>query len=422
FRIKNQTYPTLKFIEDLRCELRNYSEELAMIFPKRITKYSNRDLSRLWNGYDYYIKNLKRRKETYRIENEKLDLLKTRIFNFYGSKSIKCFDIIQRYEKYKIDRNLLFFMLRAELGRISGLIEVTNEEMGIILQGTPYYIHDKIFFIRSQNPNFKFSIERLDYMEQNIKIIFVFKAKGILKFIQKYKRINPDLKLYSKQQYVIKKPYFFKKIDTFEKAYWFGFLQADGWLDLKECRLGLELSIKDKDQVIAWAKLMGLESNRVKERIRILKYKGKIKSFKMVNLKFVCKPMAIDLFNHGFIKLKKGTLDIPKFVTKSIRKKNKIIAYAWLLGLFDGDGTLNEDKKLVRLYSNNKMLLIKIKYYFNICYGVLKNHEGQLCEFISKNSNSEYIKSKPQYSLQIDWDIFKNNLNIRNYGLQRKRV
>lgn len=94
----------------------------------------------------------------------------------------------------------------------------------------------------------------------------------------------------------------------------------------------------------------------------------------------------------------------------------------WLLGFFDGDGTLNKDKKLIRLYSNNKELLINIKFYFNINYNVLKNHEGHLIEFIQKNSNDIYIKSDPQYSLKIDWDIFKNELNNINYGLKRKRV
>ncbi|TFG26048.1 MAG: hypothetical protein EU533_00135 [Promethearchaeota archaeon] len=429
---------SLELIEDLREKLRIYPEELALIFPNRVKKYTYKDLSLLWSESKYFIKNLKRRRDGYKIETELLDLLKKKLTIRFQENSNGCLKIIQQYYDNKITLNQFFDIIISELGKISEKIEVTDEEMGVILQGTKTYIHDKIFLIRHNYPYFKFSLERLNYMEKHLKLILGEKSKEFLDLIQKYKDLNPNLKIYPKQQYTIKNPKFFEEINSYEKSYWFGFLHADGWLNIKTYRIGLELSVKDKEQLITFTKILGLKKNRIKERTRIIKYKGKLKSFKMVYLKFVCKPMALDLYNHGFLDLKENSIGIPNFVKFTIQDaKNKQIlsgsttwkrnfeyklALAWLLGFFDGDGTINEDTKLARIYSNNKILLEDIKNYFDIeNYSVRTNHKGQKVEFIDVNSENSFIISKPQYSLQLDWKFFKYFTRIYKKGINRKR-
>ncbi len=349
------TYSTLEFIEDLREELKKYPEELTLIFPNRVKKYSYKDLSIFWANYEYFIKNLKRRKANYKIGFEMLDILQKKLINRFGEKSIKCLKIIRRSCDNEFSINQFFDLLTSEMGRISGEIEVTDEEMGNIFQGTKTYIHDKIYLTRNKYPNFKFSLERLNYMKNNIKLILGVKSKAILNLMLKYRELNPDLKIYPKQQYTIKNHSFFEEIDSYEKSYWFGFLHADGWLNRKTYRIGLELSVKDKEQVLTFAKIMGLDKNRIKERTRFYKYKGKIKSSLMVYLKFICKPMAQDLCNHGFLNLKENSIGIPKFVKSAIKDAisrfslsdstnlksffEYKLALAWLLGFFDGDGT-----------------------------------------------------------------------------------
>ena len=253
---QKRTYSTLKFIEDLREELKKFPEELAQIFPNRIKKYSYKDLSKFWVDYEYYIKNLKRRKADYRIEFETLNILQNKITNRFKEKSTKCLEIIRQYYDNQFTIKQFFKLLISEIGRISSEIEVTDEEMGIILQGTKSYIHDKIYLIRNKYPNFKFSLERLTYMKKNITLILGEKSKKLLELIQKYKNFNPDLKIYPKQQYTIKNAGFFKEINSYEKSYWFGFLHADGWLNFKTYRIGLELSIKDKEQLINFVKMI----------------------------------------------------------------------------------------------------------------------------------------------------------------------
>ena len=53
-------YTTIELIEDLREELRRHSELLAQMFPERVNRYTDRDLSRLWRGSNYqYIHRIK---------------------------------------------------------------------------------------------------------------------------------------------------------------------------------------------------------------------------------------------------------------------------------------------------------------------------------------------------------------------------
>ncbi len=82
----------------------------------------------------------------------------------------------------------------------------------------------------------------------------------------------------------------------------------------------------------------------------------------------------------------------------------------------------DEDTKLVRIYSNNKLLLEDIKYYFDVeNYSVLTNHKGQKVEFLGVNSENNFKISKPQYSLQLDWNFFKFFTRIYDKGINRKR-
>ena len=75
---------------------------------------------------------------------------------------------------------------------------------------------------------------------------------------------------------------FFEKIDTDEKAYWFGFIYADGWIvrnhstdtkgnQIKKYSLNIELSSKDKSHLIKFAKTICLnfEESMIKERERV---------------------------------------------------------------------------------------------------------------------------------------------------------
>lgn len=124
---------------------------------------------------------------------------------------------------------------------------------------------------------------------------------------------------------------YFEIINNSEKAYWLGFIWADGYIT-KTKSFGIELSIKDKNHLEKLQK--DLESNTIiKEREK--------ESFGKKNrsciLEYRNQKMVTDLLKIGMIQNKTYNLPIPK-ISEDYYKD-------FIRGFFDGDGTyvLNKD-------------------------------------------------------------------------------
>lgn len=130
---------------------------------------------------------------------------------------------------------------------------------------------------------------------------------------------------------------YFEQIDSEEKAYWLGFLYADGCIcqfykndKLKSMMLEISLCNDDKHHLEKFSK--ALESNiPIKEHIN--KYNGK--EYRSCRLTICCTKMCYDLINLGCTP--KKTFDI-KFPSEEIVPR-EYIKY-WLEGFFDGDGCI----------------------------------------------------------------------------------
>ena len=118
---------------------------------------------------------------------------------------------------------------------------------------------------------------------------------------------------------------FFKKIDNEEKAYWLGFIMADGCVCYKPPYYYVSLTLSGKDciQVERWYKAIKLNK---KPR----KYKDKDGYFKCVG-SFGSKVMCQDLINLGCIPKKTETLDFPTKIPNNL-------IHHFVRGYFDGDG------------------------------------------------------------------------------------
>ena len=121
---------------------------------------------------------------------------------------------------------------------------------------------------------------------------------------------------------------FFDIIDTEEKAYWLGFMYADGYVISAKNAIGLSLSITDKSHIEKF--LNSLESNNKvsiyhnnigKEYCRIIIHSSKIKD---------------DLIRHGCLEHKTFNLTFPDI-------RNDLIHH-FIRGYFDGDGSLSKHK------------------------------------------------------------------------------
>ncbi len=285
---------------------------------------------------------------------------------------------------------------------------------------------------KKYNPNYKFSLERLEQFKESITIILGTKAKKSLQLLNKYKKANSDLKEYKNQQYTIKNPNFFKNLNTAEQLYWFGFLCADGWLvrgDIKKYyRIGIELSKKDRDRLELFGKLVGFPLNRIKGRVKYTKdTSGNLNANKMSYIVFGCKPMFKDLIKYGltYSKLQQLPAIINNFIDKAKIElsQGKFTSYeidsfklldskhwyytpsgrvtlAWLLGYYDGDGHYMGGKSAT-ISSSNESLLKQIKNSFMI-----------------KNPVRKYKYSK---SLSLGPKLFEAMILSYKNSMKRKR-
>ena len=256
--------------------------------------------------------------------------------------------------------------------------------------------------VRGYNPNYKFSEQNLEEFQNNLKKNLGDKANNCLFSIKRYQEFNRDLKKYSNQQYNDDlRADFFKKIDTLEKAYWLGFLYADGSVIMNYrgkpwYLISVELSIKDKDQLVRFCEALNLNPVLIKERDRIKKNKEEWKKYQLAYLRFRCKPMAKDLMNLGFSSSKSLKKLIPIIFNKNSPINHKLFL-AWVLGYYDGDGNANS----TRITSGSKEFLEQIRLKFNILYEVKIQHKkGKISNF------DNIIATKSHWRLSLGASLF----------------
>ena len=118
----------------------------------------------------------------------------------------------------------------------------------------------------------------------------------------------------------------FKIIDTEEKAYWLGFLYADGCISDND--ISIRLHIQDEKHVEKFKSFMQYEAP--------VKYSRP----KVCNITIVNKYIAEDLIDKGCFRKKSSIL---KFPTEN-QVPNYLIRH-FMRGYFDGDGCLSKDSK-----------------------------------------------------------------------------
>ena len=183
------------------------------------------------------------------------------------------------------------------------------------------------------------------YVETDANIVGSAKAIGVGKNnLRKYlKEKNMLKKTIEIQKDIVFNKKYFQRIDTEEKAYWFGFIYADGCVRYnEECHSGylsIEISEEDIETLREFNKC--LDSNvKIKRREKVQKsgYVSKMCSVTMNSVK-----MVKDLMKHGCVPNKTYDGKIPK---KMFADNNKLMA-SFLRGYLDGDGYISRYIKSV---------------------------------------------------------------------------
>jgi hypothetical protein len=184
-----------------------------------------------------------------------------------------------------------------------------------------------------------------DYSIKSTKTIYdIIKRNGIKKIANKKYQVNDD---------------YFSIIDTEDKAYWLGFLYADGYVRLKNNKSGqlkLKLSKKDKEHIILFNKY--LSSNYpIKDFESVVKYKDGLSKSNVSELSIYNTKLVNDLIKNGCVNNKTFVIRFPDIEYSLYRH--------FLRGYFDGDGCIHISKKnqpTVKIISND-LFIIDMKDY-----------------------------------------------------------
>lgn len=183
-----------------------------------------------------------------------------------------------------------------------------------------------------------------DMSIEKISKKFNFSTNKIYRTLLKNNINTSDVSRYRKHHYTEN----FSKIDTPEKAYWLGFLYADGYINTGKGEVTLMLSIKDEDSINQFLNFMG--DGR--------KYYRNIKGYEQVGVSIYSKEISENLSKHGCFNNKAKKIEYPK-IKPELNKH-------FIRGYFDGDGSFyyrNKDKTLATfsIISASKPFLINLK-------------------------------------------------------------
>ena len=255
----------------------------------------------------------------------------------------------------------------------------------------------------------------------------------IVDYINLYIEIfNPKLTPHSqiKDHHPILDLNYFAEINTIEKAYWLGFLFADGWIaiDIKQSgryfRIGFGQKSGDKERVVAFCKALGLNPKLIKDT-KIHNDEGKVYHYSYIrfssgNVEWE-NSMAKHLINWGMhydIGENGKRIKIPNLPDLGDEK----LMFAFLLGFYDGDGSLRkfstpQGKISVspHICSANGEFLEKIRNYYKI-----KNEV-----FLTKKEKFDYemgkIKVFKLYGLTLGPQLFNRMMSVMKDSMDRKR-
>ena len=148
----------------------------------------------------------------------------------------------------------------------------------------------------------------------------------------------------------------FEKIDTEEKAYWLGFLYADGYINEEHNFITLGLAEKDKEHIEKFQSFLETD----------LPYQDRLNNggYPCRFFRISDKKLVKDLVNQG-CKQNKSLTSKPDF------EMNDKFLIHWTRGLFDGDGSIypNKENKIVRYRINlcgTKEILLKVQEIWDI--------------------------------------------------------
>ena len=228
------------------------------------------------------------------------------------------------------EKILSLYLQKYPLSDISKLLDISLEEVDLLLKEN--YIIDSKYRIRDKTIAFRNGV--LYFLEQKCSATNAAKYWGVTptSFCKYLKQLGiPAVNHQNETKF---NENIFDNIDTEEKAYWLGFIFADGSISKKETilkqRYQFELSLtsSDTEHLDKFNKFMGHIKNNVKQGT--VKLNGK--TFKRCRWIINNKHLWQQLNNLGCVPQKSLILQFPN-IPETLKRH-------FIRGYFDGDGSL----------------------------------------------------------------------------------
>jgi len=206
---------------------------------------------------------------------------------------------------------------------------------------------------------------------------------------------------------------YFKNIDSIEKFYWLGWLFAEAWISVvqkinrnsQDYYFGIEVECNDMILIKRFIKAIEMNPYKV-----VVNKRHDKKDYYMVRVMFSSELFVSNLVNNGFpvasrhTEKKSGVIRMPYFNDRSL-------ALAFLLGYFDGDGSISSGYRFrPRITSKSKEFIKDIQDYFNISYNI------ETYQYIKDDGNIG-----KSFKLELPRHLFNQMMDLEIDSLDRKR-
>ena len=269
------------------------------------------------------------------------------------SKHLKLNNVTIRKNPIKSSKSNKIELISPELKKLKGTLSKTQFKQKLIDLAIEEYINTSVYDRSISKLSDKYGINR----------------KTIVKYLN-----ERNIEITNTHNKIPFNENSFDSIDTEEKAYWLGFMYADGYISSKNNQIGLQVAIKDIEHLQKFNKFLNYSGGmRVYDSHQFgsnSKFNKNGELIQMVRTVITNKHLWNALNNIGCVPNKSLILQFPN---KSIFKSEDLIRH-FIRGYVDGDGTLgiyphsktNPTLEASLLIVGTKSFLEGVQNYLNI--------------------------------------------------------
>lgn len=273
----------------------------------------------------------------------------------------------------------------------------THAEIGMVLNRSEQAVRAKCFDMNLVKKELSWSKYELDFLRDNY---FEVSNADIAKALNR--SVNA-IHIQASKMGMKKSPYkcdyhYFDEINTEEKAYWLGFLSADGWISRSEksnaCVTGIELQYKDINHLKKFNKSIS-GNYQITDRWRTSLFHGVEKKAHSCVIRIFSTIMYDSLIKKNFTNNKSFDFHIPCINDKLMRH--------YIRGYFDGNGCFTLTNKTFSIGFSTASELLSNDIVKTLSKNNIECHKEVYVSEYGTNMYPVFIYKKQDKLNFLDW-------------------